>query len=301
MGNIKSESKLQYTDCFLPDFKMFYCIGKKLPLCSCLLEKVCYLFSWFCLILLWVNTKNCFFKSFSKSNIAVNRKAQCSILFRFQMNLESVQTTCVCLISRTWRSYHTSVTCFFHLQINIKYKYRMSYVQFWCSLWHTESLCVEWTRPIWFGWNNTLHQQWWTCTTGQSWPALQEKYTFSPAQDVRAWQNSWWSWPHRQQCCHTSHTQAVPMCWLALEVPFILHERMYSPLAPLSVAVAEHFRSSTHYICQTQTLHQIQRRDLAGNVKISAVLPGVSRVSCHICFEYCRLTYCIYLCHATYW
>lgn len=43
------------------------------------------------------------------------------------------------------------------------------------------------------------------------------------------------------------------MCWPVLELPFILYEKMYFPLA---VAAAEHFRSSS--ITPVKLMHQIQ-------------------------------------------
>ena len=58
------------------------------------------------------------------------------------------------------------------------------------------------------------------------------------------------------------NTRTVPMCWLAMKVPFILHDRMYFPLSPLSAAAALHFRSNANYdISPTRT------SNLAGSVK----------------------------------
>lgn len=65
------------------------------------------------------------------------------------------------------------------------------------------------------------------------------------------------------------------MCWPVLELPFILYEKMYFPLA---VAAAEHLRSSS--ITPVKLMHQIQT--LTTRVKICAVV--CRDVTCDIFF-----------------
>lgn len=144
-----------------------------------------------------------------------------------------------------------------------------------------EVICVKWTRPLWFGGNDTLHQEVVKLprraelagSMGKS-GAMYEKSTL-----LRRCQGLT---EFVLELTPTHCSAVIPRTHRpALQVPFILHERVdFSHTLWQSQEI-----SGQACITSVKLVHQIQGTTQTGSVEISAVVPVVASVSYNICLS----------------